>query len=145
MSNSKVPIRFSSDSIRIVTADTRKRNIQGEIAKKGSKVAYPLSGILNEPGKIHKNKLFTNMKTIITRYPVNVLKKFITSFLNKLYILCHFAMGKDNYLEEESRTKNKDVGRGKSETRYCTRVGKKREGYNYKGAKAQRIVREVVY
>jgi hypothetical protein len=75
ISSSSVPIRFSSEIMRIVTADTRKRKTQGEITKKGSSVAYPFSKILNEPEKYHKAKLLISMKTIITRYPVIELKK----------------------------------------------------------------------
>jgi len=85
--NSKVPERFSSENIRMVTAGTRKRNTQGAMIKRVSRLAYPLSSTFNSPGKIQIKKLFARRNTIITKYPVSVLKNELISFLNRANIV----------------------------------------------------------
>jgi hypothetical protein len=62
-----VPSLFSSAIILIVTAGTRNKNTQGEITNKGSKLEYPFSAMLYDPGIIHKKRLFANRKTITTK------------------------------------------------------------------------------
>jgi hypothetical protein len=51
----------------MVIAGIKNRYSQGASKNNPSIVAYPLSGILYTPGKIHKNKPVTTKKTIITR------------------------------------------------------------------------------
>jgi hypothetical protein len=76
-----VPSRFSSAIILIVTAGIRNIKTHGEMKKSASSPAYPLSSIFNSPGKTHMNILLIRRKTIITIYPVRLLKKPLISFL----------------------------------------------------------------
>jgi hypothetical protein len=50
----------------MVTAGTRNMKTHGEMKKRVSNPAYPLSRIFHSPGKTHINRLLISRKTIIT-------------------------------------------------------------------------------
>src|SRR6056297_1157360 len=103
VSNSSiVPCFFSSEIILIVTAGTRNKKIQGANVNKLSKVAYPLSKTLFWPGNTHINNPIANRKTIITMYPVIVLKNSLISFFSNAIIYFDFRYTKINDLFDQT-------------------------------------------
>lgn len=81
-----VPIRFSSATSRMVTAGTKKRKSTGANEKKGRRVAYPTSEILNSPGNTQSINEVANNHTDTITPPIAELKKRLISFLIKYFI-----------------------------------------------------------
>lgn len=98
--NSIVPSLFSSAILFIVTAGTRNKKTQGEMTNSVSSPAYPLSRILYSVGNTHKNRLLIMRKTIMTMYPVILLKKSFNSFFNmatiSFYLFPNLEIGGKN-------------------------------------------------
>ena len=78
---SKVPVRNSSEKLRIVIAGIRNNNIQGANSKNWSRVAYPKSRML-ESGKTKRKRPLSKRKTMMAMYPVRLLKNCLNSFLH---------------------------------------------------------------
>ena len=89
-SSSMVPVRFSSENVRMAMAGTRNRNIHGAIMNSVSNVEYPPSNTLSSPGKTQMNKPFTTRNTMAAIRPVNEEKKLLSSLMKIAYILEKF-------------------------------------------------------
>jgi hypothetical protein len=74
----------------MVMAGIKKIKTHGVTKNNPSKEENPMSNTLVSPGKTQRNKPVIKRKTAITTYPINELRKLLSSFNNNDFILFHF-------------------------------------------------------
>lgn len=70
-----IPLRFSSEMVRIVKAGTKNTKIHDEILKNGSKSAKLLLKMLYSVFRIHKNNPFRTTNSPMIVKPMGEVKK----------------------------------------------------------------------